>query len=409
MGTVNSQNCSSHKHHQLSEISESAKELLEDLSLESWKRRVPVILYLSLLVVLGTAGNALCFVVYYRCYRPSSTRVFVLALSACDLLTNLVALPLQMYSIRMSYNTFGDTMCHALFVFATIPTQASGFLLVLVAYDRYRHICKPFAWQLTPNKTWSLVAVASVLTLVVFIAFTPVYGEHTVTRVDCNNVTVHMCWFDDNWKDKDYPTAYSIVVLVSFLLGCVAMTIFYACIGVHVYRHHRRMHQMFLTITSRSGLSGRSSDAKVANGAEDCSVRDLDDDESCNNDNTSRASKLTVVSVDSVLNLLNVEPFTSSRRHDRGNLADDDDVFYTATSREISTVAVRGASEDGGQCMNSSALGRRRQVKTNSGYSNRRRSSARTTLMMCVLTGFYVINWLPHLVLRLGSVIWFWV
>ncbi|PVD20640.1 hypothetical protein C0Q70_18798 [Pomacea canaliculata] len=111
---------------------------LEDLSLRSWYNRKPVAIYLCTLVVVGSLGNTWCFLVYFFCFSVNSTRVLVLAMSLCDLVTNLIGLPLQIYTIRHAYDSFDVPLCRSMFIFATIPTQLSGFLILLVAYDRYR-------------------------------------------------------------------------------------------------------------------------------------------------------------------------------------------------------------------------------------------------------------------------------
>ncbi|PVD36547.1 hypothetical protein C0Q70_03532 [Pomacea canaliculata] len=177
---------------------------LSKLSLVSWHNRTPVVTYLTLLSVLGFAGNTLSFVVYHRRYRPSSTRVFVLSMSLCDLFINLLGLPLQITTIRYAYDSFNITLCRTFYIFATIPTQASGFYLILVAYDRYRHICHPFSRQLSAGQTWRLVAAASVLALVLFLPFTPFYGWHSVDS-PLPGVKAVMCWIHDPIRYTKYP------------------------------------------------------------------------------------------------------------------------------------------------------------------------------------------------------------
>nr|KAG5706568.1 hypothetical protein BaRGS_028739 [Batillaria attramentaria] len=62
---------------------------------------------------------------------------------------------IQIATIRVAYNTYDYWLCRGFFTFATLTTQASGLLLVLVAIDRYRRICWPLKRQMNARNTLS--------------------------------------------------------------------------------------------------------------------------------------------------------------------------------------------------------------------------------------------------------------
>lgn len=221
---------------------------LEDLSLRSWYNRKPVAIYLCTLVVVGSLGNTWCFLVYFFCFSVNSTRVLVLAMSLCDLVTNLIGLPLQIYTIRHAYDSFDVPLCRSMFVFATIPTQLSGFLILLVAYDRYRYICRPFCVKRDTTKAMTQVVIAVIVTCVIFLPFAWLYGYHTVDS-PLPGVKAVMCWIHDDYRNGPYIRAYLIVLSTVFFVGLFILTILYSLIGETIFRHRFSMSVRLRSVT----------------------------------------------------------------------------------------------------------------------------------------------------------------
>ncbi|XP_025100041.1 uncharacterized protein LOC112567560 [Pomacea canaliculata] len=56
-----------------------------------------MIVFLTVLIVVGALGNLLVFLVYLKQFKASATRVFVLGMAVCDFLTNVLTLPWSTY------------------------------------------------------------------------------------------------------------------------------------------------------------------------------------------------------------------------------------------------------------------------------------------------------------------------
>ncbi|KAK7114478.1 hypothetical protein V1264_000533 [Littorina saxatilis] len=213
---------------------EMVEKYLSQLSQESFKHRIPVVLYLILIIVVGLIGNVVVILVYWRRFKPCVTRVFVLAMAACDLICNTLGLPLQIMTIRYAYDIDGYWLCRSFFAIATPFTQASGFLLVLVALDRCHRICRPLKKQLNPGKAWVLVFGALCLSGLSFAPFVPLYGIHKVNTTQ-PGIQARMCWTEDTYQATIYPEAYKIVLGVFFFGGLCTMLPAYLLIGVRIW------------------------------------------------------------------------------------------------------------------------------------------------------------------------------
>ena len=65
----------------------------EALNVARMMSLLPTIAYIVVLMVVGLVGNTVVLVVYYRRFKPSATRTYILAMSVCDLLANVLSLP----------------------------------------------------------------------------------------------------------------------------------------------------------------------------------------------------------------------------------------------------------------------------------------------------------------------------
>ncbi|KAL8588653.1 hypothetical protein ACOMHN_001970 [Nucella lapillus] len=115
-------------------------EYLSCLSRESFKNRLPVVVTLVILIIVGCAGNVVVLWVYWSDFRLTAYRIFILCIAGLDLISSTVGLPLQIFTIYHAYNTFSLSYCRAMFAFATLPNQAPSSILVAVAVDRFHRM-----------------------------------------------------------------------------------------------------------------------------------------------------------------------------------------------------------------------------------------------------------------------------
>lgn len=108
-----------------------------------------VILYIYL--VIGVTGNFLVFYVYKFCITKHRTdRFFIPYLAVSDALSCVIgsgfAIALNVLPIRFS----GDGLCKSMWFITKWSTLVSALMLLLIAVERYKKVCKPFGNQMTP-------------------------------------------------------------------------------------------------------------------------------------------------------------------------------------------------------------------------------------------------------------------
>ena len=223
---------------------------LSERSAEAFKMRIPLVSFLVLIAVVGAAGNVLVLTVYSHKYRPCSTTVFILAMAVCDLFINVVALPMQIISIRYAYNTI-QWRCRAMFSMVLLGTWAGTLLLVPVAYDRFWKVWRPTENRMTHRKS-VLVSVCTILTAcAIFGPFISIYG---VKRFETGvpGIRANICWIQDAYRDTAYYIAYKVTQTVVFYASLLTQIVLYSLIAVKLMQQMKNRQNMPSSESERS-------------------------------------------------------------------------------------------------------------------------------------------------------------
>ncbi|XP_060591196.1 uncharacterized protein LOC132746134 [Ruditapes philippinarum] len=219
----------------------SQTQLLSDLNDEEAKLFIPVILYVGILMLIGTIGNSMV-VYFYGCKSKSSTSVsFIFALAIFDLVTCVIGMPMEIADLRYFFNFKNEFACKALRCVTHFTSISSGITLVVIAVDRYRRICKPFDRQLN-NKH---VKVICVCTGVVSILFSwPAFVFNEVVDVEIRNkdgetVIGKDCTTTKRDSYRPYMLAFNIIYLVAFTVIAMVLAVLYTFVSRQLFRHKK--------------------------------------------------------------------------------------------------------------------------------------------------------------------------
>lgn len=107
---------------------------------------------LSLLSVMGTAGNALVIYVFNKKQDRLVSTLFIITLAVVDFITCLIIIPFTIYMEFFSYVLDYDILCKAYFFLITSNIPLSVLIMVAIAIDRYFCICHPFMHALNLSR-----------------------------------------------------------------------------------------------------------------------------------------------------------------------------------------------------------------------------------------------------------------
>lgn len=216
----------------------------DELSSHLFLRLLPTIFFVALQIAVGLPGNLLVFLVYFRQFRPSSTRVFILAMAVCDLLTNAVVLPLHIVSLRFQHNSLSPEFCRFVNMTVTFPIIMSAWILVCVSLDRRRRICQPHKKQMSAKQATWLLFLPFGLACLVTLPFTVFYGDKYFDIK--SGLAGRTCGFKG-----DIRRIYGVIIIVSLAVGLALMAFAYVSIAVCIYQQQKRRESNFSRLAVR--------------------------------------------------------------------------------------------------------------------------------------------------------------
>ncbi|XP_060574854.1 alpha-2Db adrenergic receptor-like [Ruditapes philippinarum] len=220
------------------------EDLLEKINREEVLRQVPLITFLIILAIIGTLGNLLVCYVYTKKYSASNCRTFIIVLSAVDVFVCAVIIPFEIMVLMREYNFKHAWICKVSVFLNTWLTLTAGCLLLAIAIDRYRKVCRPFSWQITHVAARNMCIMAGLLGLAFSWISPVIYGAQKSTH-SVYNITISQCTETYAMQLTVWPLINNISFAVLFIGALTGIVVMYCFIAIRVRQHIERK-SMFL-------------------------------------------------------------------------------------------------------------------------------------------------------------------
>ena len=195
---------------------------------------LPSVVYTSLLMLIGTPGNGIVLYIYFFKWRKSTSRMFILFLTALDFVNCVTTLPIEIYIMRYSLMLDIPLLCK-ISRFATYTmNSASAAILVAIAVDRFKRICKPHDNQLSARKS-KFICIGCIL-----IALTltwPALLFYGTRYINLGIAVGKSCLLQNNFDTTSYPYIYFTIMMGCTVVIFTILSILYYLVGLQIYRH----------------------------------------------------------------------------------------------------------------------------------------------------------------------------
>lgn len=210
---------------------------IETLSAVKLQRLIPSIVYVTILLVVGTPGNTVVVYVYYKRWRKSSTRIFILSLAILDLINCVFSLPMELANMFL-YLKFDYGWICKLSRFLTYFCNSTGALvLIAIAVDRYQRICKPHGNHMTTKTAKIICFVAFMLSSLTTWPALIIYGTQHIPL--SRTLTLKMCLIENAFVHTPYPLAYFLFMCIATFINFITLTVLYSFVGARVCRRKK--------------------------------------------------------------------------------------------------------------------------------------------------------------------------
>ncbi|XP_048737637.1 alpha-2Db adrenergic receptor-like [Ostrea edulis] len=212
------------------------------MNLETWNSELSDYLVgnnivLCLYLILGVFGNGLVILIYvFRMSKKSDDRYFIPSLAAVDACSCIIgssyALALNLLPVRFP----GNSLCRILWFFSQASTMSGGTLLMVIAFQRYLKVCRPFfkKWSLKIKRMviWGTVTVATILSIPTLF----LYGEIRVVNESYSSDNITLVGYRCGHSGKAGALlGYNVFLFVFAVSGIIVITICYIFIGKTIY------------------------------------------------------------------------------------------------------------------------------------------------------------------------------
>ena len=235
-----------------------ADKVLEELNNKKALLMTPVMVYLGILMITGMIGNAMvCF--FYSCKsRQSSNTVFIVAVAVYDLILCVLSIPIEIVDLRFFYLFTNSGACSFMRFVNYFGGIGSVYMLLVIAGDRYRKICRPFKKQLNLKEA----RIACAISIIVSLAFAwPAFVFYRAVTVDVLADGVVLKGSDcTTVRDDSYKVflwIFNGVYIVCFLISSIVLCVMYCLVGRVLFRHNKaRKRFSSIPVSSTSNSSG---------------------------------------------------------------------------------------------------------------------------------------------------------
>ena len=192
----------------------------------------PSLFLVLILLFIGVPGNLIAVLVYLLKMKRSTAGYFIITLAISDLINAVFSLPIEI-SLIINFWSFDIAwLCKMSRCLTAAMNNTSSFILVAIAFERFRSICLPLRPRISKTcAKWTCVVVSSTA---VCSAIPMVFGYGTFTyKVTLGNVVAlaKTCLIDDSVVNTSYPIALLIYFFIGHVLVFLILTLLYIFIA----------------------------------------------------------------------------------------------------------------------------------------------------------------------------------
>ena len=407
---------------------------VEELNGEKVQLYIPTIVFIVIMMSLGIFGNSMVLFVYtFKIKRRSTYRLFVLMLATVDMTASCVGMPGLLANLLRIFTFYSNSACKMLRYGYHVIISASSMTHLLIGLERHRKICRPLQKQISLAMAESFLFVIVILSLITAVPAILFYGRHTVVERH-TNITVSLCHTETYYMHTSYPLAYDITLLTFLILTILLLFLLYVLIARQVCKSSNAVrplsNRLRTTIRNKSVLNRSKGNSQNFNTmlehTDRYSVKATKDTTVWNQSTHSQAiqSKANTIlhtGINIDLRTSNmVHGSTSEKGRDlaiteiEANDTDNPDGSQVPETRsETETTKDEGSyrtsarnSNERNSSSNLQKYGRLQTALSKRSVPNSRivvKHSRKVTTVSSVITFAFIISYIPHFILTIGT------
>ena len=228
---------------------------------------MPSFVFTTIMFLIGVPGNALVFYIYFAKWRKTTGRIFILALTAFDMINCFFTMPMEL-AVLSNFIMFDHGSICKYFRYVTfMMNSGSSFVLAGIAIDRYIRICMPFRPQLRTKHAKVVVFIALIMSVVFAWPALLLYGTQTIPITVPGKLHICIigktCLYEDHFLATSYPLIFNIVLLIGNIIIDIGLITCYSLIGYQVIKRGRAVEPTPSVKMRKASISTMSTDDNI--------------------------------------------------------------------------------------------------------------------------------------------------
>lgn len=213
-------------------IIEQTQRCLQCLNNEKAFLFIPVIIFVVLIMIIGTVGNIMVIYIYTWRFKRRSANFFISGMAIFDLLGCLISMPAGVYDLIHSY-TFEDAIgCKIVKYTEAVIIYGSSIILIEIAFDRYFKICKPLR-ILRTSRIKQMCLAACVFAIILASPALFLFGV-TKQPTPIDGTYGYDCSIDEKYRGTVFQKVYYNMLTIVFVITFSLLAGFYIKIWIEI-------------------------------------------------------------------------------------------------------------------------------------------------------------------------------
>ncbi|XP_014780783.1 galanin-like G-protein coupled receptor npr-9 [Octopus bimaculoides] len=224
-------------------MKQSLEEIIKFVNDEATRTLLPLIITLFFIMVMGVIGNCLVVFIYKFKLPLTPSSLLVVYLGCNQIVDSIICMPMDIFILFHSYNFPDDRLCRFMqsFIFAT--STVSGLIIVVIAVDHFKKICRPLKRQFTKQDVNKIICINIAIIFLIVPMHIFVSGVRQV-RTFHGNVTGTTCSISDK-NSPVFPLAYFIFLLLVFSMLVTVFIVIYT-MTIQKLRKYNKQRELLL-------------------------------------------------------------------------------------------------------------------------------------------------------------------
>ena len=224
--------------------------ILQNLNDDKAKIWYGAIIFMGILCLVGVVGNLHVLIIHLRLPK-SNVKIFICFLAVIDLVSCGIDIPFNIVMCSYPLMYYNDASCKIFKYLGGCVLVGTGLLLLTIAVERYRKICKPFSRQVSLKQVKILCVVVLAVAVLLPTHALFLYGSTEVSTKHLN-ITGYECHIKAELQDTVYRHIHIGIIFTGSLGSCTALTVLYILIGVKIWQHQAKMRRIKERVPSKA-------------------------------------------------------------------------------------------------------------------------------------------------------------